>query len=336
MPRGPRVDAPSAVQHVTARGIDKQPIFIDDADCTEFVERLARVVNAGELRVFAWALVWNHLHLLVETGSSLARAMQSLLTGYAMYFNRRHARVGHVFQNRYYSRLCTSEGYFRRLVQYVHLNPLGAGIVSSLSELDRYPFSGHSAVMGLRRRPWQDTKYVLDLFGSSPIAARRAYRAFIADGVGTVSDDKAPDEPLDVEPVGTPPSEVRVEPSSPSDVAFRLAMGEVLLRVCRAVGIAPAALKSGSTNRKCCLARDGLAFLWMEMIGGSARALVEEAGIARGAVYRCVRRGRARAAEWKRLLNDLPLDRGSDLHDLCERSVPKRRQSVTNGRNVPV
>src|SRR5512139_756093 len=99
MPRQPRLDAPGVLHHVMVRGLDRQMIFRDDPDRADFVARLAALTEAGGLIVYAWALLPNHAHLLVRTGARpLARAMRSVLTGYAGGFNRRHRRTGHLFQ----------------------------------------------------------------------------------------------------------------------------------------------------------------------------------------------------------------------------------------------
>jgi hypothetical protein len=109
--------------------------------------------------------------------------MRRLLTGYAVYFNRRHHRHGHLFQNRYKSILCQEEPYFRQLVRYIHLNPLRANLVDSIKALDKYPFSGHSAVVGKVEAEWQQVDYVLGFFGKRKSDARKAYRHFVKQGV---------------------------------------------------------------------------------------------------------------------------------------------------------
>jgi putative transposase len=104
MPRQARLDAPDTLHHVMVRGLERRVIFRDDTDREDFVARLATLAAAGALTVYAWALLPNHAHLLVRTGTRpLPRSMRSLLTGYAGAFNRRHTRVGHLFQNRYKS-----------------------------------------------------------------------------------------------------------------------------------------------------------------------------------------------------------------------------------------
>jgi hypothetical protein len=109
--------------------------------------------------------------------------MRALLTGYAGTFNRRHHRVGHLFQNRYKSTVAEAESYLLALVRYLHLNPLRAKVVADLRTLDRFPQAGHSALLGTVPRPWQDTATILAQFGPTPRRARHAYRAFVAAGI---------------------------------------------------------------------------------------------------------------------------------------------------------
>jgi hypothetical protein len=113
----------------------------------------------------------------------LATAMRRLLTGYAGDFNRRHKRIGRLFQNRYKSILVEEEPYLLELVRYVHLNPLRAGLVQSLEQLDRYPWTGHSALMGRVARPWQAVREVLGQFGSRRGTSRQRYRDYLTAGI---------------------------------------------------------------------------------------------------------------------------------------------------------
>jgi hypothetical protein len=109
--------------------------------------------------------------------------MRRLLTGYAVSFNRRHRRHGHLFQNRYKSILCQEDAYLLELVRYIHLNPLRAGIVSDIKKLNRYRYSGHAPLMGNRPNDWQDTGYVLGHFGKGLSGARKKYAEFVEDGI---------------------------------------------------------------------------------------------------------------------------------------------------------
>lgn len=184
MPRKARIDAPGALHHIIIRGINRQPIFTDDQDRDNFIRRLSDIATETQTSCFAWALIPNHAHMLLRTGCTpLATVMRRLLTGYAVSFNRRHRRHGHLFQNRYKSILCQENIYLLELVRYIHLNPLRAKLVKNLSESDRFPYSGHSALMGEVERAFQETNYVLRLFGQRVSAARKAYRDYVEKGI---------------------------------------------------------------------------------------------------------------------------------------------------------
>jgi len=109
--------------------------------------------------------------------------MRRLLTGYAMWHNRKYRRYGHLFQNRYKSILCQEDTYLLELVRYIHLNPLRAGLVTDLKALDRYPYSGHGILMGKVNHDWQNTDKILKLFGEKAGNTRRAYRQFVKKGI---------------------------------------------------------------------------------------------------------------------------------------------------------
>jgi len=184
MPRSARLDMPDLLQHVIVRGIEKRNIFLKDEDREFFVGRLSALLQETEALCFAWALLSNHVHLLImPTQGTLARFMRRLLTSYAAYFNREHNRTGHLFQNRYKSIVCEEEPYLLELVRYIHLNPLRAGLVNDLSGLDSYPWSGHAVLMGKRRLDVQEQKEIFSRFGNKVQKARSSYRQFIADGM---------------------------------------------------------------------------------------------------------------------------------------------------------
>ena len=184
MPRKARIDAPGALHHIIVRGIEKRKIFKDQADRQSFIERLGDILSDSQTPCYAWALMPNHFHLLLKTGlTPIATIMRRLLTGHAIYFNRRHRRWGHLFQNRYKSILCQQDNYLLELVRYIHLNPLRAKQVSELKKLERYPYCGHSVLLGHHRNDWQSVDQTLKLFGKNVSLARRRYREFIKKGV---------------------------------------------------------------------------------------------------------------------------------------------------------
>jgi putative transposase len=186
MPRQPRLDAPGTLHHVIGRGISGVKILGNKKDREDFLERVADLVSNDALRVYAWAMMSTHFHLLARTGKrSLSDSMRKLLTGFAVNFNRRHRRYGHLFQNRYKSILCEDDPYLLELTRYIHLNPLRSGVVKSLKELRGYRWCGHSAIMRKVERTWQDTETVLAYFGKREKRAVEKYEDFVRKGIAS-------------------------------------------------------------------------------------------------------------------------------------------------------
>jgi len=185
MPRQARIDAPGVLHHVIIRGIERREIFRDDKDRDNFIGRLKTLLSETGTSCYAWALLSNHAHFLLRTGNkSLSTLMGRLLTGYAVTYNRRYRRHGQLFQNRYKSIICQEETYLKELVRYIHLNPLRAKIVSSISELNIYPYCGHGVLLGKVKIGWQDARYVLSCFGKTTKQARDRYSIFVEEGIG--------------------------------------------------------------------------------------------------------------------------------------------------------
>ena len=184
MPRKARLDAPGTLHHVIVRGIERRRIVNDVTDRKNFVKRLGELADGTRTKIYAWALMTNHAHILLRSAEiGLAGFMRRLLTGYAISYNRRHRRWGHLFQNRYKSIICEEDAYFKELVRYIHLNPLRAKLVKNLEKLDRYRWSGHGVLMGKVENEWQDRDYVLKWFGKTESQAKREYRAYVKKGI---------------------------------------------------------------------------------------------------------------------------------------------------------
>jgi REP element-mobilizing transposase RayT len=154
MPRLARLDAPGALHHIIIRGIERRKIFRDNKDRDNFIDRLSDLLPATQTACYAWDFIPNHAHFLFRSSGEISTLMRRLLTGYAIYFNRRHRRHGQLFQNRYKSIICQEDMYFRELVRYIHLNPLRAKNVSDIKELNKYPYSGYSVLMGRKKHEW--------------------------------------------------------------------------------------------------------------------------------------------------------------------------------------
>lgn len=322
MPRQARLDYPGALNHVIGRGVARGRIFDDARDYERFEKDLSELVIAASARCLAWALLPNHFHLLVRTGRRpLKWLMQHLLTRHALHYNRRHRRVGHLFQNRYRSILCQDDPYLAELARYIHLNPLRAGRVSSMRELARHRWCGHGAVLGLREAGWQAVEDVLAVFGSVRSRARKAYLAYVAEGVGTGRREEYSGGRM---PEGTAGAEgivamARRERGGRNDERI-LGSGRFVARVLREVerrdrrkmglrrkltpaGAVERAAKVVGTEARCVYARDrrrmpsaarALACKWLvEDMGVSVASVARMLKVTMGAVCQAVARGRA-------------------------------------------
>ncbi len=179
MPRKPRIEYAGAFYHVITRGNQKQRVFKDAADFQKYLQLLTIYKNRTSCRIFAYILMNNHVHLLIETKDTpLSKFMQGLNQTYTMYYNRRYRTVGHLFQGRYKAILCDREAYLLGLLKYIHLNPLRAKLAESL---EVYPWSSHHAYTG-KNNPLAvvDTDQVLHLFSENKGRSIKKYLEFMS------------------------------------------------------------------------------------------------------------------------------------------------------------
>ena len=183
MARPLRIEFPDAIHHVTSRGNERRAIIRDDVDRRKWLSLLERTVDRHGWRVFAFALMDNHFHLFLQTPSpDLSTGLAHLNGSYAGYFNHRHGRAGHLMQGRFKSILVEGRGYWRELGRYVHLNPVRAGLVERPED---WPWSSYGGYHRPGRRlGWVCYDRVLAEFGGDTAAGRRAYRQYIAEGLG--------------------------------------------------------------------------------------------------------------------------------------------------------
>lgn len=183
MPRKSRIDFPGALHHVIGRGINGEHIFREDKDKTLLLERIEILREKNDFALYAWCVMDNHFHLLLQTGNDpLSSIMKKLLTGYAVNYNRQRGRTGHLFQNRYKSILCDKDEFLLRLIRYIHLNPVKAGI-RQIDELDKYPWTSHRDYIQPSERTLVERDETLTRFGSRESIARSNYKRFIHEGV---------------------------------------------------------------------------------------------------------------------------------------------------------
>ncbi len=184
MGRQPRLHFPGAIFHVSARGNGRQTIFFDSQDWNKFLDILGELKRIRPFKLYAYCLMGNHIHLLIEpSGPKLSLIMGLLLARYAKYLNARFKRNGHVFQNRFHARLCGKDSYFQQVIRYIHLNPVEAGLAD---EPSRWPYSGHLEYLGKSTRHLIDQEQLLSMLGSDIRTARAAYSQFV---LGALKDD---------------------------------------------------------------------------------------------------------------------------------------------------
>ena len=170
-----------------ARGNDRQNIFHGDDDHHKFLSLLAKIKGQLGFYVYAYCLMTNHIHLLIERRSeTVGRTMQRLLTGYSQYYNRKYHKIGHLFQGRHKSILCQSDPYLAKLIRYVHLNPVRANLVESP---DQYPYCSHRAYLGIEPAGVVDVDPVLRRFGPHKKRAHERYATFMLAGAKNAEED---------------------------------------------------------------------------------------------------------------------------------------------------
>ena len=188
MARPVRLQFEGAFYHVINRGNGRSSIFADDSDRLKFLETLAAVQNKTGLILYAFVLMSNHYHLLVETpDANLSRAIQLLNGSYAQYYSRRHKKPGHVFQGRFKALLVEKEAYLLELTRYIHLNPVRAKVIEKPEE---YRWSSLSAYLtGNASFPCETQwEWILSIFGKNRKRAATRYREFVREGTGNKTD----------------------------------------------------------------------------------------------------------------------------------------------------
>jgi len=322
MPRKSRIDTPGALHHVIGRGLNRQDIFEDNKDYSAFMERLGELLIETKTSCYAWALIPNHFHLLLRTGDvPVSVLMKRLLTGYAVNYNRRHKRSGHLFQNRYKSILCQEDSYLLELVRYIHLNPVRAQLVSEYRSLAGYHYCGHGVIMGRRKITWQDTDYVLGIFGDKEAKAGMAYSRFVRNGIEQGNrpdltgggllrshggwtgvkllresgDYQTGDERILGD--GAFVNEVLAKAEERFKKKYRLKaegydLEKLISRVSKIIAISPAQILDSQRDRKRTEARSILCYWAKEELGLTQRQLAMELNLTPSAISHAVRRGR--------------------------------------------
>ena len=303
MPRAARLDIPDLLQHVIIRGVDRCDIFRDDPDRQRFLVNLSKLLVETGTECLAWSLMTNHVHLLLcPRRTRLSTFMRRLLTGYAIYFNLRHKRSGHLFQNRYKSIVCEEDSYLLELVRYIHLNPLRAGLVADLTALDAYAWSGHGVVLGKSERKGQVVDDVLALFAKEKGVARRRYRQFIADGVVLGKRDDLtssgrrrtnPDDPYDDRILGSGDfiAELSTRRELMVEISAKININELIDKLCAHFAIEPEAVRRRTRAAGVAEVRSIVCYLAVRHMGQNGVEVGRHLGLSRSGVSVATGRG---------------------------------------------
>ena len=182
MSRPLRIELAGGLYHVTSRGDRREDIYLDDVDRADWIEVFAHVCKRFNWVCHAWCQMSNHYHIVVETPeTNLSAGMRQLNGVYTQRFNRRHERVGHVFQGRFKGILVEKDSYLLELARYVVLNPVRAGMVNSA---ERWRWSSYHEMVGERVAPeWLQTDWILAQFGRQRKRAMEGYKRFVREGI---------------------------------------------------------------------------------------------------------------------------------------------------------
>jgi REP element-mobilizing transposase RayT len=274
MARKPRVEFDGAFYHVIVRGNQRQRTFHDDRDRQNYLERLEHYRQRYGFRLYAYVLMANHVHLLIETKRvGLSRIMQGIQGSYTQSYNRRHRKVGQLFQGRYKAILCDRDAYLLELVRYIHLNPARLKVPHNPW---RYRWSSHGSYLGKPSAVKVDTQEVLSQFSARHGSARRGYQRFMEEGLGQGHQARHY-ETIDQRFLGDEPFVSQVaERSEAKEIELRgkkVGFPRLLQAVCAAHGVEAKAIVHAGRNRQWVGVRAQLVYVARQWCGLTAKEL---------------------------------------------------------------
>lgn len=175
------MDLPNSFYHVLSRGNERRKIFYDTRDYKKFLEILGKTTERFKIEIHAYVLMPNHYHLLLRTNdANLSKAIQWLNVSYTVWFNKKHTRIGHLFQGRFKSFIVENEKYFITLCLYAHGNPFRAGIVKDPAD---YTWSSYPGYLNKRKREeWLKTNMLSSMYGNNAKSLQRAHASYLGQG----------------------------------------------------------------------------------------------------------------------------------------------------------
>jgi len=261
MARRPRLFAPGLLYHVIARGNQQQLTFLTDLDYQAYLIRLATYRQRYGVVLYAYCLMPNHVHLLLQTSEPpLAKFMQGLQQSYTQRFNRVYGKVGHLFQGRYKAIVCERDEYLAALIRYIHLNPVRARLVRYP---EAYPYSGHRAYLTVDRAGLIDPGPVLCTLGGV-----RAYRRFVLAGIGSGHEQRYY-EIEDQQFLGTSGFAQRIgqQGALPSGTLPRKPLDAVVAELADRLALNASTLRSPDRSQRVISARAAVSFVLVRRLG---------------------------------------------------------------------
>jgi len=274
MARKPRIHFPGALYHVITRGNRRQGVFRDEKDFKRFLSYLSDSKSRLPFRLYAYALMKNHLHLLIEVQEiPLSKIMQSLLFGYARYFNRRYGEVGHLFQGRYKAIVCDKDAYLLELVRYIHLNPVRAKIVRGPED---YVWTAHLSYLGKGEKGLIDEGFVLGQFSDNRSLSRRRYRQFVWEGISMGHEQKYY-QVKDQRYLGEEPfiDRIEMEKKEAESWVYDISLEAIAQEVSRATGITEDKLHSATRGREGARGRGLIGYLARKISGYMVKEIAD-------------------------------------------------------------
>ncbi len=306
MARKTRIEFPGIFYHVLARGNNKQVIFKDDQDYNVYIIRLKRYHQRYKFILYAYTLMPNHIHLLLETGiTPLSKIMQGLQQSYTYYYHKKYKSVGHLFQGRYKAILCQRDTYLLELVRYIHLNPVRVALVHNP---DDYRWSSHRAYLGSLNQPFVSKDLIFKMFSEDESVAKKKYWQFIRDGIDK-GHKNALYNVIDQRYLGNPEFVERVKQKIRSQektenqkreqtihdrqcllLIKKISLPEILKIVTETTGVYPESILSNSREQLISRARRLFALVAARQAGISNKSLAEFLGRDASSVSNMIRR----------------------------------------------
>jgi len=276
MSRKPRIHYPGALYHVILRGNARDDVFYDDVDRTKFCLLIQETVERFGYRVHAFSCLDTHVHLAIQVWKRrLSSVMHNLTFRYTQWFNKRHQRVGHLFQGRYKANLADIESYLLQLVRYIHLNPVRAGMTT---RPESFRWSSHRFYKGDNTLPWLSEGLVLGQFADREGEARDRFHRFVSGGLG-IDTDRSEFSPAlsDGRLIGDDGFMERVQEAEDGVRATQATLDEIIDGICRAYRIGRGELSAPGSERLTSEARSVIGLIVQEQpeitIAEAARSL---------------------------------------------------------------